>query len=465
MHWWEFGSMIIFHRSKLQYEKPSSSYCILCDVISGGGGGGVLPYICYTGTCRWIGYVFQGSLPWTGFTIRVFVSWTGYLFPGIPDESSWLGLHEPVCDETLKHVSEHGIMFKALYWYLSSSLEQGPKSKRIFLNRVSYFLDYSLKQGQGFTVSAAHPHSITYRVPPPGVIFVVRLQRNSKLIILGSERVFKNSLCGGGGGGVWILLRRKASFLTCFIQFITFKVVVITQIFNSFVLLWAKVVIITPPLCILALFCDIWEASIPREALLLPGGNSSFTVFGWILPVPTHSVLVKQVLFPHIIELPHQQRLAFGSTWWCWPPHISSSMWSWCWRCLFRVRRVRHQLGWYGDTLCLSGGFQKQGSRFRPGQSRGRLCTWNLHSVQAVDNCPVKFWQAGVPRMHPKTNGFIGQVDGRASIFHSSTSHINKKWRGLHISYRYPTGNSPTSLLVAIPMTDLSGVKFSQIKD
>ena len=58
-------------------------------------------------------------------------------------------------------------MFKALYWYLRSSLERGPKSKWIFLNRVSYFRDFSLKQGQGFTVSAAHPHSITYRVPPP----------------------------------------------------------------------------------------------------------------------------------------------------------------------------------------------------------------------------------------------------------------------------------------------------------
>ena len=46
--------------------------------------------------------------------------------------------------QNIKHVSEHDVMFKALYWYLRSSLEQGPKSKRIFLNRVSYFPDYSL---------------------------------------------------------------------------------------------------------------------------------------------------------------------------------------------------------------------------------------------------------------------------------------------------------------------------------
>ena len=58
-------------------------------------------------------------------------------------------------------------MFEALYWYLRSSLKQGPKSKRIFLNRVSYFRYFSLKQGQGFTVSVAHLHSITYSTPPP----------------------------------------------------------------------------------------------------------------------------------------------------------------------------------------------------------------------------------------------------------------------------------------------------------
>ena len=69
--------------------------------------------------------------------------------------------------QNIKHVSEHGVKFKALYWYLRSSLEQGPKSKWTILNRVSYFPDYSLKQGQGFTVPAAHPYSITYRVPPP----------------------------------------------------------------------------------------------------------------------------------------------------------------------------------------------------------------------------------------------------------------------------------------------------------
>ena len=100
----------------------------------------------------------------------MFVSWTGYLFPWLPAESSWVAW--ACARQNIKHVSEHGIMFKALYWYLRSSPEQGPKSKRIFLNRVSYFPDYSLKQGQGFTVSAAHPHSITAKSappPPPGI--------------------------------------------------------------------------------------------------------------------------------------------------------------------------------------------------------------------------------------------------------------------------------------------------------
>ena len=105
----------------------------------------------------------------------MFVSWTGYLFPWLPAESSWVGLHEPVCVKTLSTCRiEHGwFVFKALYWYFRSSLEQGPKSKRIFLNRVSYFRDYSLKQGQGFTVPAAHPHSITYGVPPPREIIIL----------------------------------------------------------------------------------------------------------------------------------------------------------------------------------------------------------------------------------------------------------------------------------------------------
>ena len=73
---------------------------------------------------------------------------------------AWARAHQ-----NIKHVLEHGIMFKALYWHFRSSLEQGPKSKWIFLNRVSYFPDYSLKQGQGFTVPAVHPYSITQRVP------------------------------------------------------------------------------------------------------------------------------------------------------------------------------------------------------------------------------------------------------------------------------------------------------------
>ena len=53
---------------------------------------------------------------------------------------AWARAHQ-----NIKHVSEHG---------------------ENEYNRVSYFPDYSLKQGQGFIVSVAHPHSITYRVPP-----------------------------------------------------------------------------------------------------------------------------------------------------------------------------------------------------------------------------------------------------------------------------------------------------------
>ena len=44
--------------------------------------------------------------------------------------------------QNIKHVSEHGMMFKALFLYFRSSLEQGPKSKQIVLNRASYFPDY-----------------------------------------------------------------------------------------------------------------------------------------------------------------------------------------------------------------------------------------------------------------------------------------------------------------------------------
>ena len=86
---------------------------------------------------------------------RVFIPWTS--------SRVWVRVWvQALAHQNIKHVSEHGVKFK----YLRSSLEQSPKSKWIFLNRVSYFPDYSLEQGQGFTVSAAHPHSITYRVPP-----------------------------------------------------------------------------------------------------------------------------------------------------------------------------------------------------------------------------------------------------------------------------------------------------------
>ena len=32
-------------------------------------GGAALPYMAYTGTCRWTGYGFWPPLPWTGYTI------------------------------------------------------------------------------------------------------------------------------------------------------------------------------------------------------------------------------------------------------------------------------------------------------------------------------------------------------------------------------------------------------------
>ena len=104
-----------------------------------------------------------------GIQLQWFVSWTGYLFPWLSSRVLLSRVAWACACQNIKYVSEHGVVFKALYWPLRPSLEQGPKSRRIVLNRVSYFPAYSLKQGQGFTVPATPPppHSITYRVPPP----------------------------------------------------------------------------------------------------------------------------------------------------------------------------------------------------------------------------------------------------------------------------------------------------------
>ena len=129
------------------------------------GGEGGAPLYCYTRMCRWIGYGFQASLSQTGYTIHVFVSWTGYLFPGLLAESSWVGLHEPMRVKTLKHVSEHG-MFKALYWYLRSSLWTGSQIKMNILEQGIKFSWFLSQTGSGFhSVSGTPP--LNNVVPPP----------------------------------------------------------------------------------------------------------------------------------------------------------------------------------------------------------------------------------------------------------------------------------------------------------
>ena len=59
---------------------------------------------------------------------RVFIAWTSGRV--LLSRVAWA-----CARQNIKYMSEHGIIFKALYWYLRSSLEQGPKSKWIFLNR------------------------------------------------------------------------------------------------------------------------------------------------------------------------------------------------------------------------------------------------------------------------------------------------------------------------------------------
>ena len=90
-------------------------------------------------------------------------------FSGIPSKSSCVGCMSTCASTHKAHGGAWRDVQSSLHWYLRPSLLQGPKSKRIFLNRVSYFPDYSLAQRQVFTVPAAHPHSITYRfLPSPG---------------------------------------------------------------------------------------------------------------------------------------------------------------------------------------------------------------------------------------------------------------------------------------------------------
>ena len=47
----------LFHFRLILHQPPSTM-----DDRPGGGGGGALPYLGYTGTCRWIGYGFLASL-------------------------------------------------------------------------------------------------------------------------------------------------------------------------------------------------------------------------------------------------------------------------------------------------------------------------------------------------------------------------------------------------------------------
>ena len=132
----------------------------------GGGGGGYSPIFAIRGCAAGWGMVFRHPCLKQGIQFACLCLEQGIYSldfqPSPLGRVAWARVRQ-----NIKHVLEHGVMFKALYWYLRSNLEQGPKSKRIFLNSVSYFPDYSLKHGQGFTVPAAHPQSITWRVPPP----------------------------------------------------------------------------------------------------------------------------------------------------------------------------------------------------------------------------------------------------------------------------------------------------------
>ena len=104
----------------------------------GGGGGGTPLYLLY-------GDVSLDRVWFSGIPVlnrvynsrvcvlnRVFVPWTSGRV--LLSRVAWARARQ-----NIRHVSEHGVVFKALY-----CLEQGPKSKWIFLNRVSHFPDYSL---------------------------------------------------------------------------------------------------------------------------------------------------------------------------------------------------------------------------------------------------------------------------------------------------------------------------------
>ena len=125
----------VFHLHWLDVRSSDNSF--QAAPIPGVGGG----YICYMGMCRWIRVWFSGIPVFNRVynsrvcvLNRVFISW-------------------------ISSMSPHGVMFKALYWYLRFSLEQGPKSKRIFWG-YHVFLTTLLNRVR-VSVSAAHPHSIT----------------------------------------------------------------------------------------------------------------------------------------------------------------------------------------------------------------------------------------------------------------------------------------------------------------
>ena len=69
--------------SKLTYLRDKGSFTVLDPIYWGPGG--ALPFLAYTGMCRWTGYGFQGRESYTGYTISLLsvlnrVSfWTGSL--------------------------------------------------------------------------------------------------------------------------------------------------------------------------------------------------------------------------------------------------------------------------------------------------------------------------------------------------------------------------------------------------
>ena len=126
------------------------------------------------------------------FSFLVFVSWTGYSFPGLLGcEFSWVGLHAPM--RINKHEARVGYVYACMYVYCmyifmcvwacvhiwcskhstDISWVQSWTGSQIEYSWTGYHIFLiTLLNRVRVSVSAAHPHSITYGVitpssPPP----------------------------------------------------------------------------------------------------------------------------------------------------------------------------------------------------------------------------------------------------------------------------------------------------------